>query len=58
MVASFVYPVTMSLVPFAAAALARNDPREADRTISSAFRLHGPAGSAGGHRSQRAGHAH
>ena len=39
MVASFVYPVTMSLLPFAAAALARNDPREADRTISTAFRL-------------------
>ena len=39
MVASFVYPVTMSLLPFAAAALARNDPREADSTISTAFRL-------------------
>lgn len=39
MVASFVYPVTMSLLPFAAAALARNDTREADRTISTAFRL-------------------
>lgn len=39
MVASFVYPVTMSLLPFAAAALARNDAREADRTISTAFRL-------------------
>ena len=39
MVASFVYPVTMSLLPFAAAALARNDAQEADRTISTAFRL-------------------
>ena len=39
MVASFVYPVTMSLIPFAAAALARKDHGEADRIISSAFRL-------------------
>ena len=39
MVASFVYPVTMSLIPFAAAALARKDHTEADRIISSAFRL-------------------
>ena len=39
MVASFVYPVTMSLIPFAAAALARKDTGEADRIISSAFRL-------------------
>jgi len=39
MVASFVYPVTMSLIPFAAAALARKDTSEADRIISSAFRL-------------------
>ncbi len=39
MVASFVYPVTMSLIPFAAAALARQDHGEADRIISSAFRL-------------------
>jgi len=39
MVASFVYPVTMSLIPFAAAALARKDTTEADRIISSAFRL-------------------
>ena len=39
MVASFVYPVTMSLIPFAAAALARKDHAEADRIISSAFRL-------------------
>lgn len=39
MVASFVYPVTMSLIPFAAAALARKDNTEADRIISSAFRL-------------------
>ena len=39
MVASFVYPVTMSLIPFAAAALARQNHGEADRIISSAFRL-------------------
>ena len=39
MVASFVYPVTMSLIPFAAAALARKDNRGANRIISSAFRL-------------------
>ena len=39
MVSSFVYPVTMSLIPFAAAALARKDYVGADRTISSAFRL-------------------
>jgi len=39
MVASFVYPVTMSLIPFAAAALARKDHAGADRIISSAFRL-------------------
>ena len=39
MVASFVYPVTMSLIPFAAAALARKDTREAGRTISAAFRV-------------------
>ncbi|MCI2058807.1 MAG: polysaccharide biosynthesis protein [Oscillibacter sp.] len=37
--ASFVYPVTMSLLPFAAAALARHDSAEADRTVTSAFRL-------------------
>mgnify|MGYP002647898298 CR=1 FL=1 len=37
MVASFVYPVTMSLIPFAAAALARQDHAGADRIISSAF---------------------
>ena len=61
MVASFVYPVTMSLLPFAAAALARNDTREADRTISTAFRLLAllalPAGiglSAPSHRSKSA----
>ena len=36
---SFVFPVTMSLIPVAAAALARRDHREADRIISSAFRL-------------------
>lgn len=39
MVASFVYPVTMSLIPFAAAALARKDTGGAARIISSAFRL-------------------
>jgi stage V sporulation protein B len=39
MVASFVYPVTMSLIPFAAAALARRDHAGADRIVSSAFRL-------------------
>ena len=39
MVASFVYPVTMSLIPFAAAALARQDNAGADRIISSAFRI-------------------
>ena len=36
---SFVFPVTMSLIPVAAAALARKDHRETDRIISSAFRL-------------------
>lgn len=36
---SFVYPVTMSLIPFAAAAMARDDRRGANRIISSAFRL-------------------
>lgn len=36
---SFVYPVTMSLIPFAAAAMARRDNAEASRIISSAFRL-------------------
>ena len=39
MVASFVYPVTMSLVPFAAAALAQRDDGKANRIISSAFRI-------------------
>ena len=39
MVASFVYPVTMSLIPFAAAALARKDTRSAARTIETAFRV-------------------
>ena len=39
MVASFVYPVTMSLIPFAAAAVARKDHEGANRIISSAFRL-------------------
>ena len=36
---SFVYPVTMSLIPFAAAAMARHDSGESNRIISSAFRL-------------------
>ncbi len=36
---SFVFPVTMSLIPFAAAALTRRDAVEADRIVSSAFRL-------------------
>ena len=39
MVASFVYPVTMSLIPMAAASLARKDHAETDRIVSSAFRL-------------------
>ncbi|MBR3641685.1 MAG: polysaccharide biosynthesis protein [Oscillibacter sp.] len=39
MVASFVYPVTMSLIPFAAAALARQDNREAGRIVSTSFRV-------------------
>lgn len=39
MVASFVYPVTMSLIPFAAAAIAQRDTAKADSIISSAFRL-------------------
>lgn len=36
---SFVFPVTMSLFPFAAAALAKNDSAKANRIFSSAFRL-------------------
>jgi len=36
---AFVFPVTMSLIPVAAAALARRDHEGADRIISSAFRL-------------------
>ncbi len=36
---SFVFPVTMSLIPFAAAALTRRDTVQADRIISSAFRI-------------------
>lgn len=36
---SFIFPVTMSLIPFAAAAMARQDRAGADRIISSAFRL-------------------
>ena len=39
MVSSFVYPVTMSLIPFAAAALAKKDFSGANRTISAAFRI-------------------
>lgn len=39
MAASFVYPVTMSLIPFAAAAMARKDYGGVNRTVSSAFRL-------------------
>ena len=39
MVASFVYPVTMSLIPFAAADLAQGDKRGASRTVNSAFRI-------------------
>lgn len=39
MVASFVYPVTTSLIPYAAAALTRKDYAAADRTISMGFRL-------------------
>ena len=39
MVASFVYPVTMSLIPFAAAAMAQNDTAKANSIISSAFRI-------------------
>ena len=36
---SFVYPVTMSLIPFAAAAITRKDNAAAGRIVSSAFRL-------------------
>ena len=39
MVASFVYPVTMSLIPFAAAAITQRDTIRADRIVSSSFRL-------------------
>ena len=39
MVASFVYPVTTSLIPAAAAMLTRKDYAGADRTISTGFRL-------------------
>ena len=39
MVASFVYPVTMSLIPFAAAAIAQRDTAKANSIISSAFRI-------------------
>lgn len=36
---SFVFPVTMSLIPFVAAALAQHDSARANRVVSSAFRL-------------------
>ena len=36
---SFVFPVTMSLIPFVAAALARKEHQRANRVVSSAFRL-------------------
>lgn len=36
---SFVFPVTMSLIPFAAAALTRRDHAEAGRIVSSGFRI-------------------
>ena len=36
---SFVYPVTMSLIPFAAAAISRKDYAGANRIVSSAFRI-------------------
>ncbi|MDD3347582.1 polysaccharide biosynthesis protein [Oscillibacter sp.] len=36
---SFVYPVTMSLIPFAAAAITRQDHAGAGRIVASAFRL-------------------
>lgn len=39
MVSSFVPPVTMSLIPFAAAALVQKDFDRANQTISNAFRL-------------------
>lgn len=36
---SFVFPVTMSLIPFAATALAQRDRAKANRIVASAFRL-------------------
>lgn len=36
---SFVFPVTMSLIPFVASALARHENARANRIVSSAFRL-------------------
>ena len=39
MVVAFAYPVTMSLLPTASAALARHDTAEVDRIISTAFRV-------------------
>lgn len=39
MVASFVNPITLSLIPFVAAALVRKDYSGASRTISTAFRV-------------------
>ena len=57
MVAAFVYPVTMSLVPFAAAALARQDGASANRIVSPPSD-HRHSGVPCGDRSQRAGHSH
>ncbi|MBR3570519.1 MAG: polysaccharide biosynthesis protein [Oscillibacter sp.] len=39
MVVAFAYPVTMSLLPTASAALARRDTAEVDRIVSAAFRV-------------------
>ena len=39
MLASFVNPITLSLIPFVAAALVRKDYEGADRTVSAAFRV-------------------
>ncbi|MBQ9493381.1 MAG: polysaccharide biosynthesis protein [Oscillibacter sp.] len=39
MVVAFAYPVTMSLLPTASAALARHDTEEVDRIVSTAFRV-------------------
>lgn len=58
MVASFVYPVTMSLIPFAAAALAQGDKRGASRTVNSAFRILALLALAGGRGPFRPLHPH